>query len=290
MARRHCLVPLILCTVAVAAGKARAQQPKSAHLEGVAATGLNRRLGQPLRNYGAGYVGTFGFESVGVYDPNGRRALPLTAATPGSALLATVVDPLFVSRGIDESKLSDQLNVPLRDVGVIVDPAGKSRRALPDILDPGVAQLKVSRAHSNGPITLQSWLAARGNGIVQCEAGERPTVKLFMDGLIPNGLYSVWAVYRMNKFPLPGPLGGVTNAFVADDEGRATFERVLNYCPLDLKPGETPVLQFDVLYHSDARLFGARQDLPGQNLIMGTVSHIQLEFPLTGMADTIAAR
>lgn len=47
------------------------------------------------------------------------------------------------------------------------------------------------------------------------------------------------------------------------------------------RAGEAPVFQFNVFYHSDAGLHGARHDLPGQNPITGTATHLQLEFPLT---------
>jgi len=86
-------------------------------------TGWNRFLGQvryqwdfletPLNEAGA--------STVGVFNPDGDEALPLTSATPNDAILATIADPFLnvVFPGALDAfpPNPDGLNVPLREVG-----------------------------------------------------------------------------------------------------------------------------------------------------------------------------
>ncbi len=113
--------------------------------------------------------------SVGAYNPGGSRALPLSEATPAYTLLATSVDPVwFRITGFTEADVRAQLNVPLRDVGVIVDAFG-GKAHLRDILQGGVTEF--TRATSNGPITLGKWLAAKGTVNINCGGDNTVTAK-----------------------------------------------------------------------------------------------------------------
>jgi hypothetical protein len=269
-------IGLVGAVTLVAAG-AWAAGPQSMHLEGIAVTGFNRLQGQTIFDF-TDTLGTIGFNSFGAYNPDGNRALPLTPDSPPDTLLATIVDPFFLFPGQSEDDVAGELNVPLRNVGVIVDSSGLVRVPLPDHLSAG--QLQRSQAAPNDPITLGNWLEAKGKGVIHCGHHHPPSVKLIMDGLIPHGVYTVWEVLSVNKTMFALPLGGSPSAFVPDARGRATFERQMNFCPLDLAPGEHPLVQIDVIWHSDHRLFGTRPNLPRARLYEGTVTHTHLEFPV----------
>src|SRR5882672_3239583 len=119
---------------------------------GVAVTGFNRRLGAPLFDFGAP-LGSSGFNSVAQWNSGGNQAIPLTQATPRTAVLATYVDPDFLaivgksSSNVDPSVL----NVPYRNVPVQwEDPP--VRRALRGVLETKPSE--PSQAWPYEPITL----------------------------------------------------------------------------------------------------------------------------------------
>ena len=271
---------LLLCALLLVAGSAAAKGPQAQHINGIAVTGFNRLLGEPIWDF-PGTLGMVGFNSFGAFNPNGNRALPLTPDSPPSTLLATAFDPFFLFPGTSEEDVASELNIPLRQVGVVVDSAGLVRAPLPDHLS--VGQLVRSQVSPSDAITLGDWLEAEGSGVINC-GGQNgtATVNLIMDGLIPYGLYSVWAIFGPNGVMTALPLGGTPNVFVADGRGRATFERTINFCPLDLAPGQTPLLHIDVLWHSDHRVAGTRPNLPRAKLFEGTVTHTHLEFLVSG--------
>ena len=259
--------------------------PQALHVRGFAVTGMNRLLTQPVNDWGPSSIGAFGFESFGVHNPSGSLATPLTPSTPPSALLATWVDPFWLeATGIPESAIITLLNIPLREIRMIVDVTGQDRRILPEHLN--ATQRQASLASPSGPITLGTWLKASGHGTFNCGGSGAPgRVKLTMDGLLPYGVYTVWAVFGVGTSVVPAPLGGLSNVVVPDAKGRAVFERDLNFCPTDLKPGEAPLLIVDVVFHGDNRLYGARPNLPVIGLFEGVVSFTQLEFVVTPPAE-----
>lgn len=253
-------------------------------VQGTPVTGLNRLLGEPVWNFGP--LGTVGFETVGGLDPEGDEPLALSSTTARNTLLATIVDPFWLRvTGFTPAEVANLDNVYLRNVPIVVDPFGGRAPLAP--LNAGT-QLQFTRAESNGLITLGKWLRARGQMRIQCSGSRGPRVHMQFQNLVANGVYSVWAGFETQFNGAPflgiGPLGGVPNSFVTDDRGSATFERSLNFCPMDLKEGEVPLLFVDVVYHSDGSLYGARPALPRVKLFSGTVSHSQLEFLLSGTA------
>jgi len=281
MSKKH-LSSWLLLMLAIC-GTASTDGPSSHHrlIEGTPVTGFNRLFGNPVWNFGP--LGTPGYSTVQAFNPGGSQPLPLTAASAPSTLLATYIDPFwFRVTGIDPATVADRFNIPLRDVPVIVDPFGKTE-ALPP-LEEGT-ELDFTQAASNGPITLGNWLQARGVLDIRCDR-KGSSVRLQFRRLIPNGLYSVWVGFQTNFGGSPflgiGPLGGVPNAFTADDDGRATFERQLNFCPIDLGPNDAPVVVVDVVFHSNQQLYGARPSLPRVSVFSGAVSHSQLNFLISG--------
>lgn len=246
-------------------------------LQGRAVTGVNRLLGQPV--FELGPFGGVGFNDVGAYNPGGGEALPLTSKSPGSTVLASIVDPAFLDLfHVDPASVDPaKLNIPLRDVGVYVDPTGR-RQAIKDIFHS--AQLAPSRASVGGPITLGQWLAARGAGVISC-AGHTASLQLVMTGLVPRGLYDVWGVMLTAQGPAPICLGGTPCAFMTDERGTATFSATLNFCPYNLRSEEVPLGMVEILFHSDHALYGSQPELFYAGYPPGLVSHSQLEFPVS---------
>lgn len=250
---------------------------QNATFQGTAVTGINRRLGEPVFDLGAPF-GTIGFETVGAFDPGAPDAAPLTPASPGSTLLATTVDPLFLAVfGVPPADPA-LLNVPLRDVGVIVGPDG-TRAPIADLA--ASPQFSVGRAPSNGAITLGSWLRAEGRAKVRCQGRDAPFVELDLKGLVPRGLYTAWGGMLTAGGPAPIPLGGVPNVFTADDAGQARYTARLNYCPLALKPGEIPLAFIDIVLHTDHAAYGGVPEPFAAGLPPGVVSHIHVEFAIS---------
>jgi hypothetical protein len=97
---------------------------------------------------------------------------------------------------------------------------------------------------------------------------------------------------------VPLPFGGVPNAFVADKNGNADFERELASCPLDTTPDGSQLLFVSTAYHSDGSLYGATAELPAfpvsfqepdgtifqSTLPPGVVDHDLMNFPINASA------
>jgi hypothetical protein len=243
------------------------------------ATGTNRFLSQPLHDFG-GTIGTAGFSNVGAMNPSGTQALPLTTDSPESSRLVTFVDPGFLAlfgKTIDDVD-QNLLNVPLRDVAMNVDLEGV-QRATPAPISLA-EQLQTSQASPADPVTLGQWTQARGFALIRC-AGRGANVQLTLRGLLPNRVYSAWGLFGGQSIR-PFPLGGAPNVMVTDGRGSATFERELNFCPFDLKPGQAPLLAIDIVFHSDHQNYGLVPEVDLAGFFTGTITHTQLEFLVTG--------
>lgn len=248
-------------------------------LHGYAVTGTNRLRGEAQIDFG-GDLGRAGFYNVAVWNEAGNMPLEVNAATPGSAILATGVDSEFLALlniTIDDVDPA-LLNVPLRDVPSNIGPAGLTRIPLPGVLE--VSPMQPSQAAPNELITLSEWLAAQGFLYFRCHE-DRATVYLQAGGLIPNRIYTVWAIHGGTGL-IPRPLGGAPNVFVTDERGKGRFKRLLNFCPLDQDGREAPLLLVDVVLHSDQQVYGDVPDLPFAGLITGIITHTQLEFAVEG--------
>ena len=259
-------------------------------VEGVAVTGFNRLLSQPIWDLGAPF-GPAGFNFVYAYNPGGDDPIDLTDATPGSTLIASGVDPNYlVAFGITEDDFDPDLaNVPFRDVATIVDPTG-GRAQVPSVLDvPGFVP---SKSLPNDPLTLDDWLSARGTLKYTCNSDGTADIRINARNLIVNGVYTIWGVFKLdtdnNGTPdtiIPVALGGVPNVFIADKNGKGKIARTINLCPDE----ETSLLNIDVAYHSDGIVYGALPELPLGGLPGGLATHDQINFPIH-VAGTVAAR
>ena len=114
----------------------RVSKQTSAIIEADLTTGTNRLYGKPLYDFGEPF-GTTGFSSIYGYDPAGESPLDLTAQTPGDTLIATGVDPIFLSFfGLNESDVNTAwINLPIRDVPSITDRSGDIRETTPGMED-----------------------------------------------------------------------------------------------------------------------------------------------------------
>jgi hypothetical protein len=244
---------------------------------GVVATGTNRLFGKPLWDLGS--LGTRGATNLAAYNRDGNEPITLTADTPGSTVLATYVDPANLAEMNMKPDQVDPstINVPLRDVKVVADLAGRQRVALKGILQVLNAP-DPSQAEPSGPITLADWRKAKGKATIKC-TDSSSSVLLELSGLIPNRLYTAWGVFS-GPMPIPIALGGAPCVFVTNNRGSATFQRVLNFCPLRPTPGQPQFLFIEILYHSDHQVYGLVPALPMAGLHIGAVVHTQLEFPV----------
>ncbi|MEE8587017.1 MAG: hypothetical protein V3T83_19425 [Acidobacteriota bacterium] len=259
-----CLFILLLTSGALAGEKVLV-------VMGVAATGPNRLLGQPIVDFGPPR-GTSGSELVGAFDPLGTVALPLTPDTPLSALLATVptreVDPVY-------------FNLPLREVPANVDNAGILRDSLPGQLTVGTFDF--NQTAPTDPITLGDWLLAEGQAVFKCKDGNAPTADIKVRNLIPNRLYTFWAIFSNNP---PGsgavPFGGAPNVIMTDENGDGRLYRELNFCPLSVTPEGAQLDYIVVVLHSDQQVYAVRPTLPDAGWPPGLVAHVQMQFALSG--------
>jgi hypothetical protein len=244
---------------------------------GVVATGTNRLFGKPLWDLGS--LGTRGATNLAAHNPNGNEPSPLTPDMPGSTVLATYVDPANLAEMNMKPEQVDPstINVPLRDVKVVADLAGRQRVALKGILQVLNAS-DPSQAEPSSPITLADWRKAKGKATIKC-SDSSSLVLLEFRGLIPNRLYTAWGVFS-GPMPIPLALGGAPCVFVTNNLGSATFQRTLNFCPLRPTPGQPQFLFIEILYHSDQQVYGLVPALPMAGLHIGAVVHTQLEFPV----------
>lgn len=256
-------------------------------LKGEVATGPNRIADQPLRDYGVFLgipAGTLGFREIGVYNPDGPDPIPLTIETEDSAILSSFVDPNFLAfLGLTMDDIDGSLiNVPLQEVKTVVDGDGVTRGHLPGIFD-SVAMEK-SVAAPNDAITWGDWKKARGFGGVRCDSDGTSYITLRFRQMIPNRLYTVWGgIFHRERGLIEEPLGGAPSAFVTDMDGNATFERVLNYCPMEFNAEANAQLGFlMVLLHTDHMAYGGVFAPESAGMVGGTVSNIHMEFHFIG--------
>ena len=261
-----------------------------ATIDGVAVTGANRLLGEPVWDLGAPF-GPGGFNFVYGYNEGGDEPFDLTPETPRNTLVATGADPnLLAMFGMGLGDIDpDMINVPFRDVAIIVDPAG-GRAQVPSVLDvPGFAP---SKSLPNDDITLDEWLEAQGRLFIRCRADGTANIRVRMRNLIVNGVYTLWGVFGLDldedgtpDSVVPMALGGVPNVTIGDKNGRATIVRTINFCPMT----EPKMLTINIAWHSDGNAYGAVPELTLAGLPGGIITHDQINFPVNVAGPASAA-
>jgi hypothetical protein len=297
MRKTRALTALTLATalgaIALIPGSDAIAQSDAAHGDAIAATrvaaidgrvvtGFNSYLGQPVVNY-APPVGTLSFEMLAEFNVFGGAPIPLRADTAKSKLLATFVSPAVLqAMGLTPDDVNPaSINLPLRQVAPNLTADGLTRGSVPGLAM--AQQVQVSQAEPSYPITLAEWERAGGSAKIVC-GDDGASIELTLASLIPNRLYTAWAVFGGTA--ITGiPLGGLPNVVVTDEWGDATLRRRLNFCPIDLKPGERPLLAIEVVLHGDHQSYGAVPDLglAGRELSLfaGTIRWAHLDFPIT---------
>jgi hypothetical protein len=246
------------------AGDSDGEDAGSRHIQGIAVTGVNSIVGKPFFSWGAPFGASFNVPTMGAYNKDGPDPTPLDANTPKSALLASWIDPLFLSlfnKPPGYVVNPAWLNVPLRKVPINVDFALAKRVPLPGVRD--VGPIDLAQVEPTNDITLGQWLGASGVATIRC-AGEGATIELRMRRLIPNRMYSVWGTMGLPAQPgaqapgaFPIPLGGTPNIFVTDKNGDGTFERWVKFCPFVPQSSGSPLLFIDVQFNAIDQTWGA---------------------------------
>ena len=264
---------------------------KRLKINSVPATGFNRYKGQPLFNLGG--FGELGFETLGQLSPSNTMPVALNNKHGKETVLATYVDTAFTQNFMNgesgDNLEPSHLNLPLRESVANFLPTGNGYFTPPAVTDVNPEQIfQGAQSLPANTITLGDWEKAQGKLKFVCKPGKHPKVKLTLSGLIPRRIYTVWGFFETEDKTLPfndfGPiraLGGVSNAVVADEFGRAEFKRLLNFCPMALKEGEVPLSTVFVYFHSDQAVYGAVMSHPGAGRYPGASGHVQLHFPVT---------
>lgn len=259
-------------------------------IDGHVVTGFNRFLSAPVWDLGPG-AGGLGFSFLFSYEEGAAKPAALTAASPMNTMLAT---------GFDEELFGDiappeLLNIPLHDVPRIADDGSRVRvKKATDTLP-----FELARSLPNDSITLGDWMKGEGKMTLTCFEDGTGSVEIDADGLIPNGVYTLWGIFWRDfsgdgNFDgmAPSPLGGVPNVTVADLDGSAKIFRNLNYCPQN----EPSLVTSALAYHSDGNVYGGAPEIlmpPG--VVSGMISHehvawgINVQGPLIGsyIADAL---
>lgn len=288
-----CVGALSFSTYADASNYYYGKKYKRATIRAELSTGPNRYLDKPVRDHGSPFgipLGTLGFAEIGEYNPNGSEALPLTSDTPNSAILATLLDPNFVTAiGFDPSDLDPRfLNIPLQKVRTLSEFVGPNglpavdRLELPAMFDSEPFQPSI--AAPNKPITLGDWKKARGIASIRCVGDDYGRIVLRMKKLIPNRVYTIWSAnVSAQAGPFNQPLAGAPSAVTTDERGNARFVRELNFCPLGpVTEVQAQMLWIMVLLHTDHSVYGGVFTPNADSLFGGTVAHVHLHFPLAG--------
>lgn len=236
-------------------------------VRGIVVTGINDVLGSPV---GPGPA----IQLVGEYVPGGDEPLPVTPDTSEHAVLATRLNPILLSFvNLTPADFPEDIdNIPLHENPIPFLPTIFERApAVPA----SFAQAGEPSRRVEDPITLGKWFGAKGKAYIHCSR-ERSQAFVYFSfrRLVPNGLYTLWAV-PATPGGLPTAFGGVPNVFTADRRGSAIVSRKVAYCPTD---GQ--LHDITAAYHSDGMIYGNFPDATLDGFPSGIVAHDHLVFPL----------
>ncbi len=226
-------------------------------------TGFNDLCGEAI------FPGAPNFAFSALHNPNGPDPIELTPTVCDQnpdGVLATWANPAFYAANgfpLPDPRL---VNVPYQRVPIVVDPSGL-RAFVPDHV-PGVPQpIPTTRSLPNDPDTIESFTGVRGLMWLRCRRDGTANVRIWGRRYAPNSVLTVWVIWQNppeSGLPpiLPLPLGGAPNTAVADKRGRFSFERTLNFCPMETQNGSIP-LAIDIAKHIDGgNTYGASPEVP----------------------------
>ena len=129
-----------------------------------------------------------------------------------------------------------------------------------------IGKLTAIKKPNGEPVLLDEWKMANGDLYVQCQ-GNKSTVTVSLEGLIPNGTYTFWLAF-LNKekkvgqsvgpadfvYPVNPPLNsGSGNVKIADQNGNIEVLIEHNSCILT----DEVALVIPIIYHLNGNTFGA---------------------------------
>lgn len=239
---------------------------------GVPATGPNRFCGELLWSFEEQGITPLSFRQVGAYDPYSDLPEKLTPENcTYDQKLATIHDPIlsFDPPGPAPAvvqKPDERLeNIPLRDVprtvGITNGGTTGLRTKVGAAASSSANPFPVYISEPSEALTLGEWASARGKLKYRCRADGTAVVSARFSNLIKNGVYTVWGVWRTTlpngaTVSLPSPFGGLPNAVVPNDRGRASFRRELPFCPELATEDDSLLLWVALAYHSDSAIYG----------------------------------
>lgn len=259
-------------------------------IEATAATGMNRLFGQPIARFPEP-LATFGFTTIGAFNPGSNRPAPLTNESPDSTLITNFVDIEFVEffflQPIDPVLLAN-INIPMRQLPVANDVGGANTRILPGTLE--TDQMTLSQAEPSAPITLGDWLKARGTLTITCPVDGPARVHASMTGLIPNRFFTFLEWFRPapgSPFVLvPGIFGGIPGTVASDEDGNAEYSAILNICPpMSVDDTDHRLMNVVLVLQTDHQSYGGTPAAPVNPIrtaTPGETASVQLYFPFTG--------
>lgn len=286
-------------------------------VNGVPVTGANQYCGQQRWTFDDQDIQVFSFRQVARYAPGQEFPEVLTPYNcEDDAILASTHDPQlsFDPPGppgpITSAPDSRLENIPLRDVpknaGILQGGTAGIRNFIEKPAQVPVNPFPVVQASGSDPITLGDWSKATGKMNFRCKADGSATVTVRMRNLVPNGVYSMWGIWK-TPLPigifvdLPVPFGGLPNAIVPDDRGNAVFKRDLAFCPSSPTGDGSQLLWVTAAYHSDGSLYGGVPDAANvkptfvdafgdvfESTLSLMVHHEHLAFPVNFTEDLLA--
>ncbi|TDF39724.1 hypothetical protein EYS14_09470 [Alteromonadaceae bacterium M269] len=245
---------------------------KPVQVRGVPVTGTNRFCGQLLWTFEDQGVVPLSFRQVGAHHPGSERPDELTTDNCTSdQVLATIHDPVLSfdppgpAPAIVPAPDVRLENIPIRDVPRTPDGfqgGGAGVRTLLQSPDEATNPSNPFPALLNQPsdqITLGDWASAKGRLSYTCRDDGTAEVSARFSNLVPNGLYSMWGIWRIT-IPFAGditsasPFGGVPNVVTTNERGRARFSRELPFCPSEESEDGSLLLWVSVVYHADSAI------------------------------------
>ena len=215
---------------------------------------------------------------------NTFTAVAAAAATWTPVAATPTPEPIEIDFMVMESA-NVQMGMPVQHVYVSADDDTIVR---PVDLSPEIMELPLFRStefvsdtleapYDLGPFpkgdplgfTLGEWTSASGHGTYTL-IGDRALVDLEFEGLVPNGVYTLWCV-KLQLVPvfavldeLPcGEPNGSTNKIAVDENGHGTITVEIDAFPLST---EAATYELGVAYHSDGKTYGAHPGEYGKNL------------------------
>ena len=270
-------------------------------IKSVPVTGANSFCGESIFKFPEPFPQDLQLVFIGEYDEsaNALDAIPLSEENCRSdTILATTTDPGLVALLGGEDADSRLKNRKLRDVPTYLGTDGV-RRLIPrtSSVDGMFPPVKVDGADD---ITLGDWVKGEGQMQVTCRANGESTVRIDFEHILPNSLYTLWGMYatvppgEFQRQLIPVPLGGVPNVMTSDKQGRGSFERTINGCPLEVFSDGSELMMIILNYHADGSVYGADPDIgTAKNAFIledgsefmsthpaGILNHDQLIFPV----------